>query len=607
MKRAFKFKSKFSVRMENEEKVILQINKKKFSFLKSNVIKMSRRAKTYFEQNPNSRIFKINIPYFEPEVYQYYICDIFQKGLLYIIYQDCFNYDPNDKLKLVNVVDKNKKETKAVEDVREEEEKEDDEEEKEDDEEEKEDDEEEKEDDEEEKEDDEEEKEDDEEEKEDDEEEKEDDEEEKEKDEEEKEDDEEEKEDDEEEKEDHGEYLRRFAKELEIEELLKKFDKYDKMSTKTKEIYKIFKNDQTINLLIQFENILNHANSDNIEETINFIFTNLETIGKNSIMEMLFQILGLSFQNKNHLLIIILKRFQETIPNLFNGFMSYLVEQYFNYLSSNIKRPYYCIRELILENLLDKDLITSHPRFKRSPYVHFLISDLYDIDSKFISSSDHQYLQKKLEYHKKYCRKEGLLDVVFDFIRNDDVESFQTHIIQNNIDINAKYEMNRYNILNERRSLSCLEYSALYGSVKCFKYLISNQATINKNTLSGYAIIGNNSEIIHLCDENECSFSKTLKLSIQFHHHHLTEWLIENEKDKTQTNLIAHCIHFHNYKTLQSLFLNVHDINCVLFDSVRYNNYSLSKFFFPYFSYQINDRIEFWKDVLILYSFGVFN
>ena len=72
--------------------------------------------------------------------------------------------------------------------------------------------------------------------------------------------------------------------------------------------------------------------------------------------------------------------------------------------------------------------------------------------------------------------------------------------------------------------MSPFECSALFGSVKCFKYLMLSGEEINKDVCK-LAIAGGNIEIVHLCEQKGLSFEKCLNFSIYFHRFELFEWI----------------------------------------------------------------------------------
>ena len=81
---------------------------------------------------------------------------------------------------------------------------------------------------------------------------------------------------------------------------------------------------------------------------------------------------------------------------------------------------------------------------------------------------------------------------------------------------------------------SLLQYSAFFSALDCFKFLLSRNANLSysdgKNrTLVQFAIAGGCSEIINILEQREILFSRTLDISIEFHHADLFKWLLKNK------------------------------------------------------------------------------
>ena len=88
------------------------------------------------------------------------------------------------------------------------------------------------------------------------------------------------------------------------------------------------------------------------------------------------------------------------------------------------------------------------------------------------------------------------------------------------IDISNFFNTNVFKIYEANR----LELAALFGSVKCFKYLMMNGYEINKETCK-FAVAGGNNEIIHLCEQKGLVFDDCLFISSMYHRFEIFEWL----------------------------------------------------------------------------------
>ena len=76
----------------------------------------------------------------------------------------------------------------------------------------------------------------------------------------------------------------------------------------------------------------------------------------------------------------------------------------------------------------------------------------------------------------------------------------------------------------ERFEGSKIETSALFGSVKCFKYLMMNEIEMDE-PICIFAIAGGNFEIVHLCEQKGFKFENCLDVSAFYHRYELFEWL----------------------------------------------------------------------------------
>ena len=117
-------------------------------------------------------------------------------------------------------------------------------------------------------------------------------------------------------------------------------------------------------------------------------------------------------------------------------------------------------------------------------------------------------------------------------IRNDDVVQFIKYINQNNYSLNSQinnsiFETNSF--LSDKKP-TLIEYSAFYGSIQIYKFLIMNQVQMT-DSLCFYAIHGLNPELFHMIEENneiKISYEKCLMESIMCHHNEFAKYFIDN-------------------------------------------------------------------------------
>ncbi|KAK8857397.1 hypothetical protein M9Y10_015802 [Tritrichomonas musculus] len=140
-------------------------------------------------------------------------------------------------------------------------------------------------------------------------------------------------------------------------------------------------------------------------------------------------------------------------------------------------------------------------------------------------------------------------------IFDDNVELLQHMISQNNYDIITKISCYDYIFRDLIEYTDIIGSSALFGSIKCFKYLMMISDDIDYESLLKNSICGGNYEIIHIVenhikDLNNKSNQNLLYLAIQFMNNDLIEYIIDNYDVKIDTNCYNECIKSSNYEAM---------------------------------------------------------
>lgn len=133
-------------------------------------------------------------------------------------------------------------------------------------------------------------------------------------------------------------------------------------------------------------------------------------------------------------------------------------------------------------------------------------------------------------------------------IENDDVSSLQTIVTTPGFNVNMTFSASP--LINDvfgfikkgtnNIEISMIEATIFFGSVKCFKYLISNGAVlegkspprrrfaVRTSCVNEFAIISGNIEIIRLLEQNNYDFKHEIKTAIVFHHYDILTWIIDH-------------------------------------------------------------------------------
>ena len=167
----------------------------------------------------------------------------------------------------------------------------------------------------------------------------------------------------------------------------------------------------------------------------------------------------------------------------------------------------------------------------------------------FLLTSVFNNFHLNFEITKNYYNLSNMLNVrniipyegadihVFDFadeetvgraIFEDDIDLLQRIIaVHSNEGKEQIFQINHFfpkNSYLERSNANRIEIAALFGSIKCFKYLMIIGDEINEDACK-FAVSGGNNEIIHLCEQKGLQFEDCLLFSSMFHRFEIFEWL----------------------------------------------------------------------------------
>lgn len=137
----------------------------------------------------------------------------------------------------------------------------------------------------------------------------------------------------------------------------------------------------------------------------------------------------------------------------------------------------------------------------------------------------------------KRCREFGYTvdNELIAILINDDVNSLQKLTAMPDFDIDQIIEpslFSRSAILQD--SSTPIAFSAAFGSVECFKFLLLNKASLEfetwndvSTTLASFAVAGGNTEIVRLVEQENCSFDSAIYVSVQYHQNSIFYWLYQ--------------------------------------------------------------------------------
>lgn len=142
----------------------------------------------------------------------------------------------------------------------------------------------------------------------------------------------------------------------------------------------------------------------------------------------------------------------------------------------------------------------------------------------------HKFIHKKSSSEIQIQSNE--IQKITNFIKNDDLDSFQEYLSNTNTNLQAKIKFQEFNKIDSiylDKEISLIEYSAYQGSLQIFKFLwIQLDKSVKNSKLPLFSVVGGNYEIIHLV-ESEKNFVFDLEClitSIELHYYDITEYLM---------------------------------------------------------------------------------
>ena len=178
----------------------------------------------------------------------------------------------------------------------------------------------------------------------------------------------------------------------------------------------------------------------------------------------------------------------------------------FNIFKSNKRILLFLFKEKFI--IPDQKIVKifTEEKYQKNGYLNFFyeeikfhlkdeISQKIEKENKLIESDSLLFEEKRKNGENENC--------ICKMIQNDLIDDFISHVSLNNISLSTKihtsiFETNHF-LLNKNPTF--FEYSAFYGSIRIFKYLLINKQKVT-SSLWTYAVHGKNSEIIHLLEEN---------------------------------------------------------------------------------------------------------
>lgn len=191
--------------------------------------------------------------------------------------------------------------------------------------------------------------------------------------------------------------------------------------------------------------------------------------------------------------------------------------------------------------------------FSSAYYLNYLFPQVQQVIGRVSRKSYEKEYQSHGDHFFKYQKVGENESPLYQYIRNDSIDSFSSFFQMKRLPASKKVTSSIFetNSLLTTKAPSLLEYSAFFGSLKIFKFLILNGAEMEPS-LWLYAIHGRNMEIIHIIEENEIEpddsfYDECLREAILCHHNEIADYIINKYKIENLSNCLAASIECCNY------------------------------------------------------------
>ena len=193
--------------------------------------------------------------------------------------------------------------------------------------------------------------------------------------------------------------------------------------------------------------------------------------------------------------------------------------------------------EFALFHLFSPDIRTENEDYYNSckEYIEFMVSNMADT-LNFFKCLDSFSLLSNSEEMKAFVQNGVLKDSFQAILRDDDSDKLSLACISDNFNFNMVLEAFPTECSYLRNNASLVQFAAFYGAVKCTKFLIMNNADLNRADEQGklttdFAIAGGNIEIVRLLEQSGLSFFNSFQTAIEFRQTQIFNWLVNTREN----------------------------------------------------------------------------
>lgn len=303
--------------------------------------------------------------------------------------------------------------------------------------------------------------------------------------------------------------------------------------------------------------------------------------------------------------LLFLHKIKTTEKSLFKNFRRILFIEYKTQDDAmkgknNKVRPeiIFILNKLIeMKDLKPNELIHSRIH-KHLQFIHYYdnsqMKEILKTSSIEFQTSLEELMNNEWSLHLKYLSEGHHQNQAIKSIEIDDVNTLTTLIGNKAID---KDDFVPYSIYQRFQTpfekVTLIEYAAFCSSIECFKYLLLNEAKLTEN-LPICAVCGGNTEIIHICEQNNLEFKNEVDYALQYHHSEIFLWLIEtkNQEFPKMNSFLESCVKYSLYSFLIDYLPKCTRINDLMMVAIKDGNNLLYTFLKQFKEIRFSSELE---------------
>jgi hypothetical protein len=168
----------------------------------------------------------------------------------------------------------------------------------------------------------------------------------------------------------------------------------------------------------------------------------------------------------------------------------------------------------------------------------------FEYNSGFLYDVYDQFSRFKIDGWRLLRERRTSCGAFLRAIMNDNIDELQSLVSVGGFKMNQRIlrDAFEWRILH-RDYPTLIHVAAFYGAIRCFRYLLLNDADLLLSDFRGksvaeYAVAGGSTEIVRILDERQCPLDGCLAAAALFHRNEIVDWFIGRDESLLETEAV---------------------------------------------------------------------